>query len=118
MSRAAKEGIERAKATGELPHEFLLRVSRGEPIDGKKPKPSERIDAAKAAAPYFAPKLTYTEGEAGKPGEFAQLQKMSEEQLSQRAKEKSARAQARAVRLGLGKVLGFTRDKASKRAVK
>jgi len=54
MSRAARE---RAAATGELPHEFLLRVSRGEEVDGHKPSFSERVDAAKVAAPYFAPRL-------------------------------------------------------------
>jgi len=36
--------------TGELPHEFLLRVARGEEIDGHIPTFAERIDAAKAAA--------------------------------------------------------------------
>jgi len=67
--------------TGELPHEFLLRVMRGEievsiPIqievkdeNGKKtgekitewvkqiPDLAMRVDAAKAAAPFYAPKL-------------------------------------------------------------
>jgi hypothetical protein len=54
MSLAARE---RAAAAGELPHEFLLRISRGEPIEGHKPTFSERVDAAKVAAPYYAPKL-------------------------------------------------------------
>lgn len=59
------------KDSGELPHEFLLRVSRGDPIahgkdkDGKailyQPTFSERILCAKDAAPYFAPKLTAVE---------------------------------------------------------
>lgn len=64
----------RAAQTGELPHEFLLRVARGELIQGKRvdedgvvtihydqPDLSTRIDAAKAAAPYYAPKLATVE---------------------------------------------------------
>lgn len=68
-----------AKKAGLLPHEWLLKVSRGEPIphmqwhikyDKKGEEISRelveiavyadfatRIDAAKAAAPFFAPKL-------------------------------------------------------------
>ena len=60
---------EAAVATGELPHEFLLRVSRGGPITDvvaregiyeaveRTPTFAERVDAAKAAAPFYAPKL-------------------------------------------------------------
>lgn len=70
---------QQAEATGMLPHEFLLLVSQGHPIkqhdweykynkDGeitskKKiivdvyPDFEMRIDAAKACAPYYAPKL-------------------------------------------------------------
>lgn len=55
MSAAARE---RAALTGELPHELLLRVSRGENIDGHKPTFQDRVDAAKAAAPYFAPRMS------------------------------------------------------------
>lgn len=63
----------RAKAvqSGKLPHEILLDIARGEPIDHhvwdpeKKayvkrsiyPPWEDRIDAAKAAAPFFAPRL-------------------------------------------------------------
>jgi hypothetical protein len=76
MSRMAKEARERAQATGELPHEFLLRVARGEVITVKSldketgeivetsaeiPDLHTRIDAAKAAAPYFAPKISTVE---------------------------------------------------------
>lgn len=68
-----------AMETGLLPHEWLLKVARGEPIEhtrvviqydkNGKEKSRElvteevyadfptRIDAAKAAAPYYAPKL-------------------------------------------------------------
>lgn len=70
---------EAAMKTGLLPHEWLLKVSRGEPIEQKrwvivydkngKEKSRElvtdevyadfptRIDAAKAAAPFYAPRL-------------------------------------------------------------
>jgi hypothetical protein len=60
VSERAREA---AAATGELPHQFLLRVARGEPITWpgqKKPRyPTfeEMVDAAKAAAPFFAARL-------------------------------------------------------------
>lgn len=62
-----------ARQTGELPHEFLLRVTRGEVIEQQVPVLGEpgvfttellvpdlpmRIDAAKSCAPFFAPKLS------------------------------------------------------------
>jgi hypothetical protein len=63
--------VEAAASEGELPHEFLLRIMRGgvvpqDVINVKTgeveqvfsiPSLEQRIDAAKAAAPYFAPKL-------------------------------------------------------------
>ncbi len=58
VNRMSAKAREAAKATGELPHEFLLRVSRGERIEGYAPTFTERMDAAKAAAPYFAARLT------------------------------------------------------------
>lgn len=48
----------RAALTGELPHQFLLRIMRGEVINGEKPSIQLRVDCAKAAAPYYAPKLS------------------------------------------------------------
>ena len=66
----------RASGSGELPHEFLLRVARGEPVEmyGKNPTTGatevigwhnvqfdERLDAAKACANYYAPKLATIE---------------------------------------------------------
>jgi len=74
---------EQALRTGDLPHEWLLRIARGEPVIQRKlliymhasgpnkgkeksrswveeeiyPTLEQRIDAAKASAPYFAPKL-------------------------------------------------------------
>lgn len=72
LSRAA---IAAASANGELPHMFLLRIMRGEvmstdvmnPETGQLSKVYQvpdlpmRMDAAKAAAPYFAPKLQAVE---------------------------------------------------------
>lgn len=64
------EAIAKHADDGELPHELLLRVSRGDRIkigeaDGKPiyyiPSFEERVDCAKAAAPYFAPKLSAVE---------------------------------------------------------
>jgi len=54
MRKLAYEG-------GELPHQFLLRVARGEEIDGYTFTPKERVYAAIAAAPYFAPRLASVE---------------------------------------------------------
>ncbi len=74
---------EAAKATGKLPHEILLDAARGEcfkvrrlvityhrsgpkrgyeksrewVLEDHYPSYSERIEAAKAAAPYYAPRL-------------------------------------------------------------
>lgn len=69
-----KEARARAAATGELPHEFLLRVSRGEVIRTQFVDDfgvvqervevydfDKRVDAAKAAAPYYAPKISTVE---------------------------------------------------------
>jgi len=46
----------RRKASDLLPHEVLLAVARGEVIADHVPTFEERVEAAKAAAPYFAPK--------------------------------------------------------------
>lgn len=63
------------KDFGELPHELLLRVSRGERIQHGvdendnprfiQPTFDERLECAKVAAPYFAPKLTAIEFNKG-----------------------------------------------------
>lgn len=72
MSMAARQA---AAATGLLPHEILLSIARGEPQLLRVPDPatgdvSERLvgvtledikDCAKAAAPYYAPKLSTVE---------------------------------------------------------
>lgn len=75
LSKIAEEAREKAKSTGQLPHEFLLSIARGEaifreeidPASGRIVKVQEqydfeaRKDAAKAAAPYFAPKISTVE---------------------------------------------------------
>lgn len=82
-SKLSLKAREEAAAAGLLPHEWLLKVARGEPIihrhyeyvDGPKKKRGQepekilveeetyaslelRVDAAKAAAPYYAPRLS------------------------------------------------------------
>ena len=51
----------KAALSGDLPHEFLLKIMRGDMFyhDGEAVRPTieMRIDCAKAAAPYFAPRL-------------------------------------------------------------
>lgn len=74
-TRLAAEAIEAAKATGKLPHEILLSMARGEPqtqyvVDKQTGEIKAEIvsidievrrDAAKAAAPYYAPKISTVE---------------------------------------------------------
>ena len=65
-----------AQQTGEMPHEFLLRISRGEPIELQEVDPimpghyirktycptfDDRRKAAVDCAPYFAPKFATVE---------------------------------------------------------
>jgi len=57
VNRLSQKAREEAAKTGDLPHEFLLQVMRGNRIAGHKPTFAERMDAAKAAAPYYAPRL-------------------------------------------------------------
>lgn len=79
-NRLAREAREKAQATGLLPHEILLSMARGEPqteyqVDSEgKAVPrtvsldiEQRKDAAKAAAPYFAPKISTVEVISGVP---------------------------------------------------
>jgi hypothetical protein len=76
MSKIAEEARNKALATGLLPHEILLSMARGEPqrevtidpTNGKVtgetysvPDLECRRDSAKAAAPYFAPKISTVE---------------------------------------------------------
>ena len=79
LAKVTAKAREAAAETGLLPHEWLLKVSRGEPIEQKrwvtkydkngKEVSRElvteevyadfptRLDAAKAASPFYAPKL-------------------------------------------------------------
>lgn len=79
IQRISNRAREEARATGLLPHEWLLKVVRGEPIEQKRwevkydkegnviskelvtdivyPDLHMRQDSAKAAAPFYAPKL-------------------------------------------------------------
>lgn len=57
VNRMSQKAREKAAETGILPHEFLLAVCQGQTIDGHLPDFRERLDAAKAAAPFYAPKL-------------------------------------------------------------
>jgi hypothetical protein len=50
-NRLSEEAAEQAKAGGEMPLDFLLRIMRDAAADEAK-----RIDCAKAAAPYVHPK--------------------------------------------------------------
>lgn len=80
QSRLAREAREKAEQTGALPHELLLQWGRGEPMSRKVLKqggdasnPEHWVttyeavdaetqkDAAKSAAPYYAPKISTVE---------------------------------------------------------
>lgn len=52
-----QEIVERAAATGMLPHDLLCLISQGHTIDGHVPTFAERMAAAAQAAPFFASKL-------------------------------------------------------------
>ncbi|MCM8734597.1 hypothetical protein M5E06_10365 [Azospirillum sp. A1-3] len=62
------ETVAKAQAVGMLPHEFLCAIAQGLEIDGEKPTFEQRIDAAKAAAPFFAPKLASVNAQHSGPG--------------------------------------------------
>lgn len=78
VQKITTKAREEAAASGLLPHEWLLMVARGEPIEQKRwvettgprgkvtrelvtdivyPDLPMRQDSAKAAAPYYAPRL-------------------------------------------------------------
>jgi len=83
MNRLAKEARELAQRTGRLPHEILLDIARGKPVgipridqqsgeiiwiregvplcDFVVPDLPAIIESAKAAAPYYAPKISTIE---------------------------------------------------------
>lgn len=78
--RVTVESIKKAQTSGEMPHEFLLKVMRGEPIAHPCrdietdeivtmlmiPNMEQRVEAAKAAAPYYAAKQAPTKIGGGK----------------------------------------------------
>jgi hypothetical protein len=68
--------IDAAKAVGQLPHEFLAAIARGETIDGHEPTFEERMDAAKHAAPYYAPKLANIEATVAVSSHEAALEEL------------------------------------------
>ena len=61
VAKITEEAVAKAKEGGELPHQFLLRIVRGDSVGGEVPSIQMRIAAAVAAAPYFAPKLAAIE---------------------------------------------------------
>lgn len=74
INKLARDAREAAKLTGMLPHEILLSQARGEPqrvysVDPQGvisfrlqcPTMEQQTDAAKAAAPYYAPKISTVE---------------------------------------------------------
>lgn len=74
MNKLAREAREIAARSGKLPHEILLDIARGNVIEQKFyaddgqpitrrliPDLEQIKDAAKAAAPYFAPKISTVE---------------------------------------------------------
>src|SRR5579885_862765 len=79
-NKRTRQMIEDAQSKGLLPHEVLASVARGEGMlcslfdeDGQPvgqpfmvyPSLDQRIDAAKAAAPFYAPRLTSIEHGGG-----------------------------------------------------
>lgn len=79
IAKVSKQARELAAATGDLPHEILLKMARGLPVKIMVPASTDEDgettfvekwqeltlddvrDAAKAAAPYYAPKLSTVE---------------------------------------------------------
>lgn len=63
--RNAKSIREWAYRSGLMPQVFLLKVVRGEVIDGYEPSFRDRFDAAKACVNYFAPSMKTVEVKDG-----------------------------------------------------
>lgn len=93
-----------ARMSGQLPHEFLLHVCRGEVVVEKYlddeglvqerevyPDIGMRIDAAKAAAPFFAPKLSVQQVDVSAS---ADLEHLSVDELKRRLQLTLTRLQA------------------------
>jgi len=94
-----------AKKLARMPHEFLVAIMEGEeqfndrvfsPVAKKfllvrrYPTLAERIDAAKAAAPYYAPKLGM---QLTDPTGLSDIQNLSQEALQERIKRLTDAAQ-------------------------
>lgn len=62
-NKISREAYERAKDSGELPLDYLLRVMRDPGADDAR-----RIDCAKAAAPYIHPKRAPVDGDGKESG--------------------------------------------------
>ena len=91
-----RETRDKAAASGMLPHEFLLAVTRGEAVDGYVPSFAERMEAAKAAAPFYAPKLSAVEADLNHGGPLVpvlnlNLHKLTDEQLEAYIRREEAR---------------------------
>jgi hypothetical protein len=78
-NRRTQELVDTAEGQGMLPHELLAAVARGEEIDGVIPSFEQRIDAAKACAPYFAPRLSNSNVTQRT---FTSLSEISDEELA------------------------------------
>jgi hypothetical protein len=57
-NKRSLQHIIQAESKGMLPHEFLAAVARGEEVNGITPTFEQQLDAAKACAPYYAPRLS------------------------------------------------------------
>lgn len=74
-NKATLEREQAVKEGGMTPLEYLLSVFRNEESDSK-----ERLDAAKAAAPYVHPRLAAVE-HSGEIGNGKPVKEMSDEEL-------------------------------------
>jgi hypothetical protein len=74
LNKMTQQAREAAKLEGRMPHEILLDAARGKPMTVYKPQPdgtmkaelepvslAQALDAAKAAAPFYAPKISTVE---------------------------------------------------------
>jgi hypothetical protein len=69
INRMTQKAREAAAKSGMLPHEILLAIARGQSVPGvKNPTRAEIIDAAKAAAPFYAPRLVAVAAKVNTPG--------------------------------------------------
>lgn len=73
VQKVTREARKVAAEKGMLPHEFLAAVARGDVIDGHEPTFEERLDAAKAAAPYYAARLSTSNVNVRRITDFSQL---------------------------------------------